>query len=488
MIALESRLAIVLMASSGLLPVAATAQESPIGTTDPLTQEEMLVADGQIYAKTYGVSLQEAMRRILVMNDTSESVDALTGEFTGQIGGQYFTHGADFGLKMRLTGKEKRENRRILGSQATRQQRQSARQAEKLAARDAKVAQRQAARRAKLGITDSEIALAETVLDQPIAADVQFLSDAPVDRDTVIQTVSSKFSEIQSQIPSVDGIGYDERQGAVIVTVVGAEGSVTATSKNVVAALFPIPVKYEYVARHLGVTAATGGTPNTNNASGQLWCTNAFVGYDSANRPGLFSASHCRFSGTGSAPASVGMSYVDTDGKSYILSADSNLSAFTTHHDMLFMSFPSGLLPSNQFFADKGTAARVLTGRRTMTSTTAKVGTTTAGSWVCFYGRTTGPVSGQSCGEVVSKGDVIPLQTSDAGMTASSGTSYYVKVQAPTATMKCAGGDSGAPWFSLSIAFGTMSRCGENYGGGSNTVAYYTSMDAAYAKSYRLGY
>lgn len=72
-------------------------------------------------------------------------------------------------------------------------------------------------------------------------------------------------------------------------------------------------------------------------------------------------------------------------------------------------------------------------------------------------------------------------------MTSGSGTSYYVSVRAPSATIKCAGGDSGAPWFALSIAFGTMSRCAENHIG-TDTVAYYTSMDAAYAKNYRLAY
>lgn len=441
----------------------------------------MLVLDGKSYAKIYSIGLEEAMRRVLVMNDTTESVDTLSSEFGGKVGGQYFTHGADFGLKMRLTGPEKQASRRLIGNQAVKQQRQAARQAEKLGARDASKAARIAARRQALGILDSQVALAETVSDQPIELTVQFLADAPADRDAVVQAISTRVPDIQSRIPSVDAVAYDERRGSVVVTVVGSSGSVTPAVQDVIAAMFPVPVAYQFVSKRLGVTAATGGTPNYT-LSGTPWCTNAFVGYDSANRPGIFSASHCRWSGA----SSIGMNYKDTNGTTTQLGVDPNLSAWTTHGDMLFLTLAAGLSPSSQFFADKGTAARLLTGRRTMTTTSVKSGTT-AGSMVCFYGRTTGPVSGQSCGEVVAKGVVLTLSASEPMMTAGSGTSYYVAVQGPSTTMKCQGGDSGAPWFALSIAWGTMSRCAENWVG-SDSYAYYTSMDAAYAKSYRLSY
>ena len=90
---------------------------------------------------------------------------------------------------------------------------------------------------------------------------------------------------------------------------------------------------------------------------------------------------------------------------------------------------------------------------------------------------------------MVAKGVVIALNPSEPMMTAGSGISYYVAVQGPSTTMKCQGGDSGAPWFALSVAFGTMSRCAENWvNGGADSYAYYTSMDAAYAKNYRLAY
>jgi hypothetical protein len=382
---------------------------------------------------------------------------------------------------MRLTGREKNASRRITANRALKEERQAARQAQKLD-RDAGKAARKAARRTALGISDSEIALAETVSNQPTETTVEFLADAPADRDAVMQAVSAKTKDIQSLIPSVDSVGYDERRGSVVISVVGREGAVTSAAQEAVAAMFPVPVTYQYVPRHMGVTAAVGGTPNYT-ISGTPWCTNAFVGYDPANKPLLFSASHCQWSNN----SSIGMRYKDTDGTMSTLGVDFNLNAWTTHGDMLALTLASGLSPSPYFFAEKGTAARQLTGRRTMTTTNVKTGTT-AGTMVCFYGRTTGPVYGQSCGEVVAKGVVLALNSSEPMMTAGSGTSYYVAVQAPSTTMKCQGGDSGAPWFALSVAFGTMSRCGEYWVNGTDSYAYYTSMDAAYAKSYRLAY
>lgn len=481
-----AKLAAATCLASLIVPPAVNAQPSPTtadeAASEPLTFDEMLVLDAKSYARIYGVGLGEAMRRVLVMHDVVEPAGSLSAEFAGQIGGLYFTHGNDFGLKMRLTGREKKASRRLVGSRALKEQRQAARQAEKLD-RDAAKTARKAARRSALGISDSEIALAESVSDQAVETTVQFLADASADRETLMRAVSEKTPDIQKRIRSVDSVGYDERRASVVVTVVGASGTVDAAAQEAVAAMFSVPVTYQYVPKHMGVTAATGGTPNYT-ISGSPWCTNAFVGFDSANRPGLFSASHCQWSNN----SSIGMTYKDTNGTTTTLGIDFNLNDWTTHGDMLFLTLASGLAPSNLFFAQKATAARQLTGRRSLATTEVKSGTI-AGSTICFYGRTTGPVSGQSCGEVVAKGVVLALDPNEPMMKAGSGTSYYVAVQGPSTTMKCQGGDSGAPWFALSIAWGTMSRCAENWvNGGADSYAYYTSMDAAYAKGYRLSY
>ena len=180
--------------------------------------------------------------------------------------------------------------------------------------------------------------------------------------------------------------------------------------------------------------------------------------------------------------------YRDSDGKRYQMITDTAFDDWTTTSDIMFMRLPTGLSGTPYFIADKGEAARRLTGRRTLSSTNAKDEPTVAeGSFICFYGRNTGPVSGQSCGEVISKGVRFGTTSAEPNMIYASGTAYYVRVDGPSSSMKCIGGDSGAPWFAYTTAFGVMSRCAENHVG-TTTVAYYTSMDSAYAKGYRLGY
>lgn len=61
-------------------------------------------------------------------------------------------------------------------------------------------------------------------------------------------------------------------------------------------------------------------------------------------------------------------------------------------------------------------------------------------------------------------------------------------VRGPSAGLRCQSGDSGAPWFAYTTAFGIMSSCGENLVNGTDSAANYTSMDAAYARNYRLAF
>ena len=45
--------------------------------TTPLTDAEALAVDAKYYAQTYGVSEDEAMRRILIMSDSFEEIARL---------------------------------------------------------------------------------------------------------------------------------------------------------------------------------------------------------------------------------------------------------------------------------------------------------------------------------------------------------------------------------------------------------------------------
>ena len=58
-----------------------TANPTPDESPEPLSFDEMLVLDGQSYARIYGVPLDEAMRRVLVMNDTVEAIAVFPASF-----------------------------------------------------------------------------------------------------------------------------------------------------------------------------------------------------------------------------------------------------------------------------------------------------------------------------------------------------------------------------------------------------------------------
>lgn len=122
-------------------------------------------------------------------------------------------------------------------------------------------------------------------------------------------------------------------------------------------------------------------------------------------------------------------------------------------------------------------------------------GSTATGSYICKYGRNSGPVYGPTCGEVTSKNFNPNYTAPNSPYACSNGPSYvycqnsFVEVQSRTSEkMYCRGGDSGAPIFAYDIAFGILSGCA-NYSGSDETYNYiYTSMDEAYTLGFSLVY
>lgn len=432
-----------------------------------VSAEEALVIDGRSYAKRYGVSLEEAMRRILVMAGTGEEVASLDSEFGDQVAGVYFDHGASFGLKVRLTGQERRADRRLRRAP--------------LPARDAGNSADRRAVREKLRISPAEAETAAAVLRTEVSAPVEFLPGGRKGRRAARSSVQTNFDRIAGLIPALSGVAYDERRGAVVVQVIGDPSAVATAARTSIQALFDVPVEYESIARPLTPRAVRGGTALTYSDR-TLACTTAFMGYDASNRPGVFTAAHCwRI-------PQRNLFYLDWDERHHQFIIDTSLALYTTKEDILFLRFPAGLTGLPDFRANFS-EYRTLTGRRTLTNTTATVTDSTAqGTWVCYFGQVTGPTHGQGCGEVKYKQFAASTSGSSGAMTVSSGPSYYVQVQGPSSGLRCQSGDSGAPWFIYTTAFGIMSSCGENLVNGTDSAANYTSMDAAYARSYRLAY
>ncbi len=441
-----------------------------------LTAEEALVLDARSYATSYNVSLDEAMMRIAIMSGTGEDIEALGEELNNEVSGMYFDNGPNFGLKVKTTGVKQREERRLMRRAA----RQADRKAERQAARQkARQAARQAGRKVK-PVSEAELAKAEAVLDTDVSTPVQFISGAQVSRKQMRSAIQSSFDQIRSLVKGLSGIAYDEKEGDVVVQIVQQDASLSDADKAAVGALFPVPVKFEMLAKPIGPVQAQGGRALTDR-NGEILCTAAFVGFDPSNRPGVFTAAHC------DAIGGLPMYIRDVTGLHSPLTIDTNLNLYTTRDDILFLRTPTNLKALPQFIANKGEAARTLVGRRSLATTTVASGTV-QGSYACFYGMTSSVVHGQGCGTVRYKEFAASTLYSQGKMTVASGQSYYVQVQGATSGMRCAGGDSGAPWFLNNIAFGIMSSCNENAINGSSSVANYTSMDAAYARAYKLAY
>lgn len=63
-----------------------------------VSSEQALTTDAQHYARNYGVSLDEAKRRLLIMANSGPEIEALEQEFKGKIAGIYFDNRGEFKL------------------------------------------------------------------------------------------------------------------------------------------------------------------------------------------------------------------------------------------------------------------------------------------------------------------------------------------------------------------------------------------------------
>ena len=435
-------------AARGDVPVPANEPDAAV-----LTDEEALAIDGQSYAQRYGVSAEEGMRRMLLMATSQEDVAEIGRSEGDRLAGVYFDHGNEFQLVVRLTGNEARGSGRIVkrgrptGSPGALRASESAR---------------------ALGLSDAMIQRARDVIARDNAIDVRFTGNAKAGRRDTHGLIASNYDLLKAELPSLQGVGYDEARGVVVLQVL-AEDAWRAVPPSV-AAKFAVPLEIEVLPAPLELAAARGGTRIVWGGTSDLNCTVAFIGQGPSGSVGLLTAGHCN-----DPSWNYGYDYLDgTTRHSLLVSAISY--HFDNREDWMLLLKPSGLTTLAEFFGNRNEAARKLTGRRTMSSTDARVTDNVAqGSVVCFYGMRMGPTYGQSCGEVTYKGYQF-----------GGGAGYNVQIEG---NMTCNQGDSGAPVFAWNIAFGIVNRCSPlATSQGQTTVMTYTSIDAVYASGFSLVY
>lgn len=422
-----------------------------------LSEAEALAIDAQVYSRNYGVDVREAMRRIVVMARTNENIEESLGVDEGAVAGAYFVHGSDFALEVRTTTATAPTSRDVVH----RGQLGRLNAAAKLGA-NARA----------LGLNALLVSQAAEIASEPQTLKVRYKAKGKAPRRDVLQLIAAQYDSLQAALPTLDGVGYDEARGVVVAQVLAVDAQKQVPAS--VSARFPVPIELRTVSSPIVDVSARGGTRLVYGGTNDLDCTNAFIGKNPAGKLGILTAGHCieqdfsKWSG--------GYDYMDGATRHALLVDYASLKD-DGKEDWVFLSLPQALSALPEFYGNRNEAARKLTGRRTQSSTSAKITDgVTQGSNVCFYGMRTGVLYGQSCGEVTYK-----------NVNFGGGFGYFVQIEGPSIT--CNHGDSGAPVFAWTTAFGIVSGCGapsNTQGAGVRMV--YTSTDAVYAAGYSLAY
>lgn len=438
--------------------------------TNPMLLDsgEVLAADAKIYAEAYGVSQEEAAKRLSIMFDIGAEADAAeSGEGDDFAGGYFDNSAAQFALVVRTKKANKPE--RILK-----------RKARVVAARDpATKAKRRAERkamRAKFKLTDSEVEQAEDILAQDVQVPLKFKGSAANSMRVLRAAIDGNAQSIAA-IPGIQTVFADNKTGEVVLMVDAKSPDVVSAAA---AKFLKVPYRIELVPGGFVNTALRGG--QFSSIPSTRWCMTSFAAkHNTTGKTGLVTAGHC----TSASPNTISL---NDGGTNYAMTQGTPLYS-PTSGDLMFLSgTPTAVA---EFYYDGTGAARSVTGTRSRALTTAGNGTlstagTTTGSFVCHLGQETLGSSNvvQSCGEVIS------TQGTIGSSGAFTGGSYVIVRNTQsgagtlrtsgTGTLRCFKGDSGGPWFAGTIAFGVHSSCAWQNGitNGTTLFSAYTSVDA----------
>lgn len=326
----------------------------------------------------------------------------------------------------------------------------------------------------------------ETLTSADLDLPVEYLEGSKQSRKALRNALKKEKAWLKSELPTLQGTGFDSRTGEVTLLVRGGpadEARAAAVAEDLERRIAN-PVRATVRNVIVQPTPMRGGTA-LYTSSGSPYCTSAFAGKDAAGNAGILTAGHCtktqQFWKEGTA-----------------LSALSGTPYFNGFED--FVLLRGSVAPEPKFVANTG-EIRTLTGRRTKANTDTKLDLADPrGSYVCVYGRVSGPARGQTCGEVndVWFNPEYPIDTAKGQFGCSNGPTavtcefnYVEIVPAGTTPLYCLGGDSGAPVFTYTIAFGIQSGCGlyTEAAGNPTGQAYniiYTSTDELYYYNYSL--
>jgi hypothetical protein len=425
-----------------------------------LSDAEALTIDAKIYAESYGVPLDEAARRLLIMHTSQDQVEKISLSNQEKISGMYFSNGKDFALNVNVVGDNGQTNT-VLTKKPERilfynkDNRRSIRE--------------------RNGLLDREVDVTEKIMITGVSVPVKFNKNHVNTKNDRQRNIDKNISYLRSILPDLEMILDDEENGVSLVYV----KKETPETKSIVQNILKTPVSVIEIPTGIQPTMTRGGSVLRRVSDSALHCMTGFVGriQDTSGVLrdwGVITAGHC-ITGTN-------LKYTDKDGTSYPIAP---YSSGTVRNDSLMdlaflkSSTTAGQQAVAEFYADSTTNRRNLTAKRTRTSTTVK-SSTIKGSFICHLGQTsrTNQTLVQSCGEV----------TSISGANHNGGNTYVVVSNTQSGagtirttgsgTLKCVRGDSGGPWFALTTAYGIQSAC--SWTDSTESIAktvIYTSVD-----------
>jgi hypothetical protein len=292
----------------------------------------------------------------------------------------------------------------------------------------------------------------EAVADREIRAGgmrvpIVFRTGARATAERILAAMVNHRQAIKAALPNVSGMGLDPRTGELVLMVKSADSARYGPGKldEAMEKLTGVPVRIQLLDRADVNSSVEGGARvvGVDPANGKRYaCTTGFV-VRNGLRSGIVTAAHCPDA----------LTYHSPQGGKTELSFDGQWG--WRYQDVQVHSTPEALRPL--FYADSAkTLLRTVAGARPRTSTR-------AGDVVCRRGET----SGYSCNQVELV-DYAPPGDLCGGPC----DPVWVTVPGPS----CKGGDSGAPVFLGTVAFGIVK--GGNYSRtGTCNFYYYMSTD-----------
>lgn len=452
----------ILIALLPLISNASIAADDSNSVKRPLMNEaETLALDAKHYAASYHVSIDEAMRRLLIMHGTEDQLTGLQESYGNKLSGIYFDNGQSFGLNIRMKGSYN-------APKTTRLVKKPNLNIRKL--KSVNPEERKLVRKIN-NLTETEVETAYTVLEKGASSPVIVNYNAPNTKKERNNSIFGHQHLAKKRFPAIEMVLDDEQTGNVLVYV----SSLKNVQKSELEQIFKAKVDLIEIPGGIQATKTRGGSWLVKSSNGGNYCMTGFTAKRISNGDlGVITAGHCISSTTP-------LNYKDKDGTDYAISPISGMAVNDASMDLAFLkagtSKDQQAVP--QFYADSTTTPRALTGKRNRSSTDVK-SSTVKGSYVCHLGQTSNTDSTlvQSCGEVTSitganhiGGNtfvVVSNTQSGAGTDYSSG----------LGTLRCVPGDSGGPWFAFNVAFGIQSAC--TWKNKDKTIAstvIYTSVD-----------